>query len=249
MSTDQDGLSTDETRIRLMEERPARLVLPALPSLDRTALEARSLSGIKPYGWFTKPTTLEEADQSCREVRDEHLARHEGGDRRALRDLLELAREYAGDPLVAEAVVDLLLSEGHVKRKRGRPAGSSPRVLETALGIVRVVQGLNETTGIKPERILRAMAENDFEALSDTLIRHRYYRFRRHPSLRPFLFTREGPRRVFPARERDAAHETFVIRSITVMVGNTLATVRNARFVCDGNNVTLALEMAMPSKR
>ena len=249
MSTDRRGTSQGGRKLYLVEESPGRLVLPALPTLNATALEARALSGIKPKGWFTKPTTLEEADQSRREVRGAHLTRHQGGDRRALRELLELGREYATDPLVAEAVADLVLSQGHTKQKRGRPPGPSGRVLKTALGIVRVVEGLRETTGIKPERILRAMAENDFERLSDTLIRHRYFRFRKHPSFRPFLFTREDKRRLVRVHRRRPVQEAFFITSITVMVGSTPAMVRSAQFACNGNNVTLALEMERLDKR
>jgi hypothetical protein len=192
---DESAGKAGRQRSRYFTAVPACLELPTFPVLGHAALEKRALSGLKTHRFFGKPTTLEEAERAGREIIQEHLARYGAGDAEALGELLRLSREFAHDPRVTEALADLALRP-RGNRKPGRPPGFSPRVQETALGIVRVVEGMHATTGIKRTHILRALASQGFEQLSEDMLRHRYYQGRRHPSLRAFYTSREDQRMI-----------------------------------------------------
>lgn len=204
----------------LVEATPATLRIPLIPKLDARALEARSLSGIRAEHWASTPTNLLAAESNRRRAVEECAALCRRGDRSRLGELLELAREFAQEPPLADALAECLRADRRGSRSRGRPKGVSPAVFQTMLGVGCVVEGLRRT-GMSREEILEALAERSFEQLSFERLRRHSYDAIRHPGLQAQLFERRDQRQII--RRQGPAQSGLVFRVTGVRIMGTPA--------------------------
>jgi hypothetical protein len=186
-----------------------------LPKLGRAALDPGPLADARPQKWFSKPTTLEQADAHRREAIDAYAARYELNDTSSVGELLEVAREFAWDPKVAEIMADLIVAERIGKRLAGRPRGHSRHVLQRMLRIGRVVEGLRDS-GLTREEIFEAMDKQHFESVSKGRQIRDYDEARRHPALQSQLFTREDQRRIVRGDDSGTQEWSFHLQQVRV---------------------------------
>jgi hypothetical protein len=223
MSQKRKNTRKDMGESPLWEVTPGTICVPMLPRLKRDALEPGPISDAQPQEWFSKPTTLDQADAHRREAVESCVARYKARDPSGIRELLEVAREFCWDPRFAEVVADLYVTERIEKRAIGRPIGHSRPVHQRILRIGRVVEGLRDS-GLTLEEIFDAMDRQRFETVSDRRRRRDHNEARRHPALESQLFTRDDQRRILRGGRHDGSGFVFEVTRIRVEPAFTVPT-------------------------
>lgn len=234
--------------LQTYEMVPATARLPMLPRLGRDDLNAGPLGELRPGEWFSRVTTIAEADSNRHQAVETCLNAYALGDTSVLGELLELDKGFGHDPKLADAMADMIIAARLGKKRIGRPRGTAGVEFARALRITRIVEGFREGK-VRLEEVFAAMEEQNFEYVTDRTRRNDYSRARRHPAMQPQLFPREDQRRFIRRRAVDDSGYVFVPQRVRIELPCALppGTQLGVRVTRSGNTVTFACEIRQPA--
>lgn len=188
----------------MYEKIPTRMVFPSapVPSADNLINELAAVSGddhlqeLSVVGAKSFDGNIEDALARTHKLLRECRDRVAGGDPWALLDLLDVYPDLIADVWVLETLL-MLIRDGKLKRRRGRPFSSYKIHPLVVVGLVDALVSTGEAASL--EKAFYTLAAYEF--LSYNEAKRRYHAARRDDRFKPIIMQLEGQVKLISAKE------------------------------------------------